>query len=180
MANQTENSIIYRLPRELQIQCLQLLIPNERILVVGYKNVGKTNFINLLQEQEQENIHKKAVQIMELNKDKIQFNKNPTKIIFICDTTSSISISQIHNHYIPTYKHLRIPFTVIINKTDISPSKWKIQDIIIVQTKIRKFEKELGITIPIHWISNKKNSDYYTKKSIIFITPFNISNADYL
>ena len=46
MNNETSN-IIHLLPRELQIHCLQFLItPNERILVVGSKKVGKTCFIN--------------------------------------------------------------------------------------------------------------------------------------
>lgn len=169
MSNQIENSIINRLPRELQIECLQLLIPSQRLLVVGHKKSGKTTFINLLREREQEYIDKKGVQIMELQKDKFLFNKNPTKIICICDSTSGVSISQIHEHYIPKYKHLQIPFIIIINKADISPSKWKIRDIIILQTKIRLFEKELGMTIHIHWISNKNKFDFYTKTRVMIL-----------
>jgi GTPase SAR1 family protein len=169
MSNQIENSIIHRLPRELQIECLQLLIPSQRLLVVGHKKSGKTTFINQLREREQEYIDKKGVQIMELNKDKVQFNKNPTKIICICDSTSCVSISQIHDHYIPKYKHLQIPFVLIINKADISCSKWKISHIKTLQKKIHVFEKELGITIPIHWISNKTKFDFYKKTRIMIL-----------
>lgn len=47
MNNYETSNIIHLLPRELQIHCLQFLItPNERILVVGSKKVGKTSFIN--------------------------------------------------------------------------------------------------------------------------------------
>jgi len=167
MSNQIENSIINRLPRELQIECLQMLIPSQRLLVVGNKKSGKTTFINQLREREQEYIDKKGIQIMELNKDKVQFKKNPTKIICICDITSKVSISQIHDHYIPRYKHLQIPFTIIMNKSDISCSKWKIRDIKTLHAKIHVFEKELGMTILIHWISNKTKFDFYKKTRVI-------------
>lgn len=167
MARQNDNSIICRLPREIQIQCLQFLVPNQRLLVVGDKNVGKTTFINRLREQEEQCINKKGIQIMESNTDKCILNKKPTKIIFMCDATSGVSMSQIYNHYIPKHKHLQIPFTIIINKTDISPSKWKIADIIIMKKKIHEFEEELGTTIPIHWLSDKKKYHTYHIKTLI-------------
>ena len=169
MSNQTDNSVIHTLPRELQIECLKFLVPCQRILVVGHEKSGKTTFINLLREREQEIIHEKGVQIMELQKDKIKFNQNPTKIMFVCDLTSSVSISQIHEHYIPKYKHLQIPFTIIINKADICPSKWKIRDMMTLHTKTPVFENELGTTIPIRWISIKNDFDHYTKKRIIIL-----------
>jgi hypothetical protein len=131
MSNQIDNSIIYRLPRELQIQCLQFLsirIPNERLLVVGNNErlliVGsndndKTTFINLLRRATQPkklpllNKPKTFYNIKEktIKKTINNFNIKPTKIIILSDVTSYS-----YEYYIPFYKYLNIPFIVFKKK----------------------------------------------------------------
>jgi len=156
MNNETSN-IIHLLPRELQIHCLQFLItPNERILVVGSKKVGKTCFINrfINNDINQDNtrsictINNRA-KIVEVTKDNYNFKQKPTKILIICDITSSYSITQIYNKFIPKYKDLNVPFTIIINRKHVNISKWKMQEIILLHEMCRKMNYT---NIPVHWI----------------------------
>ena len=109
MSNQIDNSIIYRLPKELQIQCLQFLIPNERLLlvdnnerllIVGSNDNDKTIFINRLTQS------KKYFTVVELHTNK--FKIIPTKIIILMNATSYS-----YHHYIPFYKYLNIPFIIL-------------------------------------------------------------------
>jgi GTPase SAR1 family protein len=154
MNNYETTNIIHLLPRELQIHCLQFLItPNERILVVGSKKVGKTSFINrfINNDNNQDNtrsictINNRA-KIVEVTKDNYNFKQKPTKILIICDITSSYSITQIYNKFIPKYKNLNVPFTIIINRKDLKISKWEIN-------LLHEICRKMNYTnIPIHSI----------------------------
>jgi hypothetical protein len=178
MSNQIENNIIYRLPRELQIECLQFLIPdnemlfifrNKKSLFVGCKNVV-TTFINRLPDldmRENDDIRyyytplkykimkylHKPYKIMEYS------HENPRKIIIMCDVSSPESISQVYNHYIPHYIHLKIPFVILLNANNIYPSARLvppdvIENIRLLQEKIKNIEQKYKTynKIYIHWV----------------------------
>ena len=146
MNNYETSNIIHLLPRELQIHCLQFLItPNERILVVGSENVGKTCFINKFINNDNNQHNTRSIctinnraKIVEVEEDNYNFKQKPTKILIICHITSNYSISQIYNKFIPKYKDLNVPFTIIINKTAAHISKWKIQQIFLLDEICRK------------------------------------------
>ena len=157
------NDIIHKLPRELQIHCLQFLTtPNERIIVIGSKNVGKTTCINQLMQNTHSHKYNPItdintrVKIAELNDaNNYNFLKKPTNIIVICDVISSVSMHNIYNNFIPKYVHLNVPFTIIINNTtDADISKWQMHEIKILIKQKQFFEKQLKSKIPIHWISS--------------------------
>jgi septin family protein len=98
-----------------------MLIPNERILVVGSKNSGKTTFINLFQKLVKSHKSTNYYSMMEINDEINEVMKKPTKIIVICDITCHNSIEQIYEHYIPYYKDLygvNIPLIIFVNKIE--------------------------------------------------------------
>jgi GTPase SAR1 family protein len=177
ITEQKENktrSIIERLPVSIQILCLQFLItPNERILLMGTKGVGKTSFLNKILQKTFNNNHEKCeddemlklydvnrrVKIAELHEQIIYSNHkipiNPTKIIIMADVSCTKSIRKIYNYFIPTYKILTNNFVIIINKFDVNKSSWKKKELKILLHKITDFEKHVNQKIPIHWFSIK-------------------------
>lgn len=165
MNNYETSNIIHLLPRELQIHCLQFLItPNERILVVGSENVGKTCFINKFINNDNNQHNTRSIctvnnraKMVEANEDNYNFKQKPTKILIMCDVTSTYSITQIYNKFIPKYKDLNVPFTIIINKTDVNNSKWKMQEIISLHEICRKMNHANIHVNCLHWISMNKH-----------------------
>jgi hypothetical protein len=164
MSNQIENSIIYKLPRELQIECLQYLIPNERLLLVGNNErlliIGsndndKTIFINRLTQS------KKYFTVVELHTNK--FNIIPTKIIILMDATSYS-----YHNYIPFYKYLKIPFIILNQIKDSSPFA-RIQSIsAVMEEKIYKKIFNDNIEIILHHGFESRLFSFNYVESILF------------
>lgn len=164
MNNETSN-IIYLLPRELQIHCLQFLItPNERILVVGSEKVGKTCFVNKFMNNHDNRHNTRSIctinnraKMVEANEDDHNFKQKPTKILIMCDVTSTYSITQIYNKFIPKYNDLNVPFEIIVNRKDANNSKWKMQEIISLHEMCRKMNHANIHVNCLHWISMNKH-----------------------
>jgi hypothetical protein len=119
--------IIYKLPTTLQIECLKYLItPNERILLIGIKGVGKKSFINSFTNKtlQYTTIYKdinNTIEFVRLN-DRVNLavlselwgvsletqllqiiNQLPTRVILMGSVISAISLKKIYQIYIPLF-----------------------------------------------------------------------------
>jgi len=180
------SEIIVNLPVSLQIECLKYLItPNERILLVGSRDIGKSYFIqkcqnkpfpvfvnmygfmvskpNVIVNTVRNNVITKLnsrVQIAELNGLQLQINesilKKTTKIIIMGSLTSSVSIQKIYRYYIPKFINKSIQIEIVLTHSDAPNYTWK-------HLELRLLKRQMKIHHlhqKIHYISNITGEGY--------------------
>ena len=136
------SSIIATLPTPLQVNILQYLVkPNERVLLLGNAEVGKTNFIRRIKKTGflPQYTHTVLVEFNKIN-DRVSIAEiggywkccssvykqvaNPTRIIIMADVTSGLSIRDAILIHLPNCDKYNVPITIIFNKTDIPQVEW--------------------------------------------------------
>jgi small GTP-binding protein len=164
--------LIKKLPTTLQIHCLQYLItPNERILLVGDEGSGKTTFIQKIKgEPFSEKYYptffyefytiNKRVKIIEVGgqwffSSAYKKDINPTNIIIVVNVTSYMIMYNSVNMYIQKYRKYNVPFTIIVNKTDIPHALWNKYYLIY---KIQNIKPPLLHPVTIHLVSFKNDN----------------------